>query len=217
MISIQKRGNSMNLKKVMLSIIALALSSQLSANELVIGELKGTAQVKYVSTIKDQVYQNSKDCPVAINLYKNEDFLSMEYSLFQCPGLGTWNGPLWIVKKIGSDLFKSNRKGETFEKIGQLENDGTWNFTFKQQVTETVTIVEPDFNCKLGNIKKKSIKLNQSASYKVKAISDKAFDISEKYETNKVVLLSERDGKNCSVYIPYVQNSKTDSKYSVSK
>lgn len=194
-------------------LTALVLLSSMTANAQVLGELKGQGQINAsYAGFDGSVTKRSSPCNVAMNIHADAKSVAVEFSVFECSKLDSWND--WPVSYsiVGDKLVDA--KGV---QKGSVLADGSYQFTEVLESSVSYMDYHYDFDCRMSYIGKKTLTLQNKITYNLKELNG-AWILHRTASEDRQAWTSRRDYNRCpAVTIPTKLGSTTDLSVTLSK
>lgn len=185
-------------------IVGLFVSFATAAHAQVLGESKGQGDMTYALEMLNGSTKNySGRCNVALNIRQSSSDLALDFSVFECPYLGSWNDPMVRVTVKGDQLL--DQKGHI---VGQVFADGTFKFTTKSTVVHKYSYVDVDASCNARGVVRKKLNFNTTLTYTFRALGNGVYVGTRVEEQDKMAWSTYKPYKRCSgVIVPVKQDS----------
>ncbi|WP_142694912.1 hypothetical protein [Bdellovibrio sp. NC01] len=194
-----------------LSVLFVLFS--LSANAQVLGELKGQGQINAsYANFDGSSTKRSSPCNVAMNIHADAKSVAVEFSVFECSKLTSWNDWPVAYSIVGDKLVDANGVQK-----GSVLADGSYQFTEVLESSQTYMDYHYDFDCRMSYIGKKTLTLQNKITYNLKEING-SWILHRTASEDRQAWKSRRDYDRCpAVTIPTKLGSSTDLTVTLSK
>lgn len=170
-----------------------------SAHSQVLGELKGTGTMKAsYGSVSGKPTLRTAECKMAFNIVNDGKYAGIEFSVFECGGLGVWNDLMGTFKVEGDKLV--NTKGQV---VGSIDQAGNFTLNASSRTTEKYSYTEYDASCNIWGVKRATLNLDTTWNYSFTKRADGGYDIIRKSSADKKVWASERQWNRCPAVMKY--------------
>jgi hypothetical protein len=196
------------------TIIGFILFLNVAAQAQVLGESKGQGQMTYdLEMITGPTKKYEGTCKIAMNIRQTPADFMLEFSVFECPYLGSWNDPVLKVFAKRDQLLDA--KGNV---VGQVFADGTYKFTFSSTVVHKYSYVEVDANCNIWGAVHKKLNFNTKMTYTFRDLGNGLYAGTRVVDQEKMAWSTYKPYPRCSgTTIPVKKNSKSRIHFTVQK
>ena len=196
------------------TIIGFILFLNVAAQAQVLGESKGQGQMTYdleMITGPEKKYEGV--CKIAMNIRHSPADFELEFSVFECPYLGSWNDPALKVFVKGNQLLDS--KGNV---VGQVFADGTLKFTKTSSVVHRYSYTELDANCNIWGVARKKLTFNTTLTYTFRALGNGLYAGTRVEDQDKMAWSTYKPYPRCSgTTVPVKKKSESRIHFTVQK
>ncbi|MFS4459424.1 hypothetical protein [Bdellovibrio sp. HCB2-146] len=179
--------------KVSLLAFVLVLAGAM-APAAVLGEIQGQGSMEFTQAGKTR----QGTCKVAMNVHTSAQEFELEFSVFECGALGSWNDPYVRLSVQGDKLV--NAKGEV---VGQVYADGTYKFTLKSSTLHKYQYEDLDFNCRIEGVRTRTLKLETNITYTVRNVGGGHYVVTRNEQRDTLKVITHKEHSNCRGSLGY--------------
>lgn len=195
-------------------IFGFVLLMNVAAQAYVLGESKGTGQLTYdLDMITGPTKKYEGTCKIAMNIRQSPADFELEFSVFECPYLGSWNDLGLKVFVKGTQLLDA--KGNV---VGQIFVDGTYKFTKKSTVVHKYSYVDVDMNCNIRGAVYKKLNFDTELTYTFRNLGNGLYAGTRVEQQDKMAWSTYKPYPRCAgTTVPVKKNSESRIHFTVQK
>lgn len=194
--------------------IGFILFLNVTAQAQVLGESKGSGQMTYeLDMITGSPKQYEGTCKIAMNIRQSAAEFELEFSVFECPYIGSFND--WGLKVFVKGTQLLDAKGNV---VGQIFPDGTYKFTRNTSVVHKYSYVDVDMNCNIRGAVYKKLNFDTKLTYTFRNLGNGIYAGTRVEQQDKMAWSTHKPYPRCAgTTIPVKKNSESRIHFTVQK